>query len=129
MKAIIGAIAVLILMIGAPSVMAASDAYNDGYRQGINDYIHKRTVLLSEYNNNPTHNPNISDYIKGSIQASNDAWFGPWHGAHFDKKGLDYADGWFAGANSLAHNLTASSMGHNSQSYELGWVEGRYPPN
>ena len=128
-KALIGDLGLVILLSAVTPVMAASDAYNDGYRQGINDYIHKHGVLLSEYNDNPTHNPNITDYINGYVQASNDAFDGPWSGAHFDKKGFDYADGWFAGANALAHNLTAISMEHVSSSYNLGWVDGRYPPN
>jgi hypothetical protein len=48
MKALIGVV-VVVLMMGCftygktrpPSVMAASDAYLDGYRQGSHDYIHR----------------------------------------------------------------------------------------
>jgi len=40
MKTLLIAVAVIVLMIGAPSVVAASDTYLDGQRQGSHDYIH-----------------------------------------------------------------------------------------
>jgi hypothetical protein len=61
MKIILG-IVVVVLMIGAPSVMAASDAYLDGYRQGSHDYIHG---FIGPQVENPTHNPNITDFVNG----------------------------------------------------------------
>ncbi|MGA9843216.1 MAG: hypothetical protein WBQ25_12960 [Nitrososphaeraceae archaeon] len=42
---------------------------------------------------------------------------------------MEYSEGWFAGANALAHNLTRDPLGHNSGWYIQGWYNGRYPSN
>jgi hypothetical protein len=128
MKVLIGMLTVLVLMIGAPSVMAVSDAYMDGYRQGSHDFIHKFVGSLVE---NPTGNPNITEFVNGYNQALKDVQSGPYgaFGTLLTKKAMEYSDGWFAGANALAYNLTQSPMGHNSVSYTNGWYAGRYPSN
>jgi hypothetical protein len=60
MKVVLGAV---------PSVMATSDAYIDGYRQGVSDSIHPVIPPLIE---NPTGNQNITDFVNGYAQAMKD---------------------------------------------------------
>jgi hypothetical protein len=126
MKTVLGVLGVLVLLGAITPIMATADVYNDGYRQGSHDYIHGFIGSLVE---NPTNNPNIIDFVNGHTQAWNDIFNGPWATAHFTKNEMQRADGWFAGANALAYNLTKDPMGHNSDSYVQGWYSARYPSN
>jgi hypothetical protein len=126
MKIILGALAIVILLSAVTPVMAVSDAYNDGYRQGSRDYIHGFIGSLVE---NPTKNPNITDFENGSKQAWTDMFTGPFGGIHMDKKSVEYFDGWIAGSAASAHNFPGEALGHNSYSYNQGFLQGRHPLN
>lgn len=136
MKIVLGAVAVLVLLVASlgatlgavPSVMATSDGYIDGYRQGVSDSIHPVIPPLIE---NPTGNQNITDFVNGHTEAMKDVQSGPFGvvGSHLNKNSMEFADGWFAGSIALAHNLTKSPMGHNSDFFVQGWYNGRYPSN
>jgi len=125
MKVVLGTLAVIVLMIIAPNVMAHSIAYNDGYRQGIADFMHGRIDGLIS---NPTGNPNIVEFLKGQIDGWNDIFSGPLMSDQlFSKRSAESTDGWIDGATALVHGFPGTPLGQHSQTYIQAFYRGYSP--
>jgi hypothetical protein len=139
MKVLLGSILTIIVLLtglsgtalvySKPSGKVISSVYEDGILQGIHDYIHKHD---SSPNDNPTGNLNITKFQNAYSDGWNWAISGPWGAPnlHFNKKSMDYTDGWITGRSARIHDgFPKEPLGHNSDSYNQGFHSGYYYRN